>query len=248
MSLQIGMRLRSIGLPRHEEDTVPGEGEAEGILQAALDLGIRLFDTAASYGPSEERLGLFMDQMSLERRQALTIATKFGAHFDPDKNEVYYDHRYDALCRSLDISLDRLEMIDILHLQGTTEELLDDPELEKALAYARVAGIPILGACVDDVDTALKVAEDPRFDAIQVAYNLGENDMGPAIDAAAEAGKLVYITRPYADGQLAPDPLAAFADILGHGFHGAVLTGTRSPAHLAFNVSAFRIVVSTRDA
>src|SRR6478609_6925037 len=49
--------------------------ECRGVVHAALDAGITLFDTADSYGASEERLG----ELLAGRRDDVLIATKFGS-------------------------------------------------------------------------------------------------------------------------------------------------------------------------
>lgn len=54
------------------------ERDAEALVDAALALGITLFDTAPSYGPSEERLG-----RTLERhRDRVVLSTKVGYGVD----------------------------------------------------------------------------------------------------------------------------------------------------------------------
>jgi aryl-alcohol dehydrogenase-like predicted oxidoreductase len=244
----MGLRLKSISRPRTEEDALPSEESIVELLNSALDLGIRLFDTAPAYADSEILLGEFLDGLSAERRSAITISTKFGEHWDGTAVEPYVDHSYDALSRSLDESLARLGKVDILQLHKTTEAVLGSPDLDKALAFARVAGIQKLGAVVEDVDTALLVAEDPRFDLVQFTYHFDDRSMQPALETAALAGKEIMIRNAYADGRFAVDPLAAYAVILQTRFDGAILTGTRSPQHLAFNMAALRMVLATREA
>ncbi len=69
------------------------EQEAIAIIEAALKLGIRYFDTAASYGPSEDYLGKVLPSY----RSQVLIATK------TDKRD------YDAAWRELEQSLKRLQ-------------------------------------------------------------------------------------------------------------------------------------------
>jgi aryl-alcohol dehydrogenase-like predicted oxidoreductase len=51
------------------------QSEAVAIIEKALDLGIRYFDTAASYGPSEDYLGAVLPS----HRQQIFLATKTAA-------------------------------------------------------------------------------------------------------------------------------------------------------------------------
>ncbi|MDJ0732279.1 MAG: aldo/keto reductase [Crocosphaera sp.] len=69
------------------------EKEAIALIEAALQLGIRYFDTAASYGPSEDYLGKVLPSY----RSQVFIATK------TDKRD------YDGAWRELEQSLQRLQ-------------------------------------------------------------------------------------------------------------------------------------------
>ena len=110
-SVQLGLGLIGIGKPwGHAPAPVPSESEAIALLESAFDLGIRYFDTAPSYGDgvSEERLGRFLKRMPAGQRSQVTVATKFGEHWDRAAGAPYADHSFDALRRSLDESLARL--------------------------------------------------------------------------------------------------------------------------------------------
>ncbi|MBN3456609.1 aldo/keto reductase [Mycobacterium sp. DSM 3803] len=82
-----GPEVSAIGLGFMSFRTGAGpddEKQAKDIVDAAIDLGITLFDTADIYGPefSETLLGKAIEG----RRDALTIATKFGNRLDRDSN------------------------------------------------------------------------------------------------------------------------------------------------------------------
>lgn len=82
-----GPEVSAIGLGFMSFRTGAGpddEKQAKDIVDAAIDLGITLFDTADIYGPefSEILLGKAIEG----RRDALTIATKFGNRLDRDSN------------------------------------------------------------------------------------------------------------------------------------------------------------------
>src|SRR6185295_18171863 len=55
-------------------DESMGEVQAGALLNAALDLGITLVDTARGYGLSEERIGTHL----AHRRQEFVLSTKVG--------------------------------------------------------------------------------------------------------------------------------------------------------------------------
>ncbi|ACK72673.1 aldo/keto reductase [Gloeothece citriformis PCC 7424] len=69
------------------------EGDAIAILERAFDLGIRYFDTAANYGPSEERIGKALSS----HRQEIILATKTSSR------------NRDSAWRDLEQSLQRLQ-------------------------------------------------------------------------------------------------------------------------------------------
>ena len=107
------------------------DDDAQAVLQAAWDGGVRYFDTSPLYGLglSETRLNRFLRG---KPREDYVLSTKigrlfrvttpdkrdgFGKWFDvPSRNEVY-DYGYDAVMRSLDFSLERLGInrVDILY-------------------------------------------------------------------------------------------------------------------------------------
>jgi D-threo-aldose 1-dehydrogenase len=104
--------------------------EAQAVLQAAWDSGVRYFDTAPLYGlgMSERRVGNFLRGknrddyiLSTKAGRVLKVCppeqkTGIGKFFDtPDRREVY-DYSYDGVMRSFEASFERtgLDRFDIL--------------------------------------------------------------------------------------------------------------------------------------
>lgn len=111
-----------------------GDAEAAGAVRAALQAGIRYFDTAPHYGfgLSEKRLGAALAEC--DPRQTAIVSTKVGRRLDPvppgtdlsaarqafvspEPVESVFDYSYDAVMRSHEASLKRLrrDRIDILY-------------------------------------------------------------------------------------------------------------------------------------
>ncbi len=67
------------------------EKQAEDLVDAAIDLGVTLFDTADIYGP--EFSEILLGRAIKGRRDALTIATKFGNTLDRATNSRPLDGR-----------------------------------------------------------------------------------------------------------------------------------------------------------
>ena len=100
------------------------EVDAQQILQAAWDGGIRYYDTSPfyGYGKSEHRLGTFLRQ---QPRDEFVVSTKVGRVFRPpaDPRQVdptfwadslpfdfSFDYSYDGIMRSFEDSLQRLSL------------------------------------------------------------------------------------------------------------------------------------------
>ena len=106
------------------------EQTAQETLQAAWDVGVRLFDTSPFYGngKSEHRVGHFLRQ---QPRDEFVLSTKVGRVFRPVRNSAEFenggflgalpfeftvDYSYDGIMRSYEDSLQRLSLpsIDLL--------------------------------------------------------------------------------------------------------------------------------------
>lgn len=253
-SVELGCGLVAIGRPWGTTAKVPSETDAIDFLQSAYDSGIRFFDTAPSYGLSEERLGHFLDTLTPQQRTEVIVATKFGEHWDKSQEAPYTDHSLEALKRSLDNSKRLLGQIAILQLHKATPELLNDSDIHEALDYAMELGIPKLGVSVSDPATAEAAIADPKFSVLQLPYNASSPIFQEVIHHAEAAGKELLINRPFQMGRISanstPDnkrqlAIDAFRFILQEDFNGVVLTGTSNSHHLQENIEAFNKARST---
>lgn len=251
--IEFGLGLLTIGKSWGERPRpIPSPSEAGSFLDEALRLGVRVFDTAPSYGDSEEKFGHWLSTLDPAVRANLFVATKFGEHWDKQRNEPFDDHSRDALVRSLDRSLTRLGRIDLLQVHKTTPAVLESSTLDDALSEARRAGILHLGASVREEVSARMAIADPRFSQLQFPYNLDDPRFSEIIDEATAAGKFVWTNRPLKMGALVganatPDELTrCFGFVLAKRSTGAVLCGTASANHLRANLMAFRQAVNAR--
>src|ERR1022692_788872 len=169
--VEFGLGLIGIGKPwGFAHPQVPDVRQALTLLERAFALGVRYFDTAPSYGVSEERLGRFLAALTPGERSALRIATKFGEHWDAAKGEPFVDHSLDALKRSLDGSVARLGRIDVLQLHKTTTRVLASDDLARAWEYAAALGITAIGASVSDVESAALAIASAAYSVLQLPY------------------------------------------------------------------------------
>jgi aryl-alcohol dehydrogenase-like predicted oxidoreductase len=70
-----GLVVSTVGLGTNNLGMKLDEAQSKAVVDAAFDHGITLFDTADSYGASEERLGRLLEG----RRDDVVLATKFGS-------------------------------------------------------------------------------------------------------------------------------------------------------------------------
>jgi len=237
--VRLGLGLIGIGRPwPTDRDTVCPEGQAFGLLDAAVQLGIRFFDTAAAYGTSEAVLGRFLATLPAQIRRETTVATKCGEIWPSTPGHVP-DHSVDALSASLERSLGLLEQIDLLQLHKCTVADLRDDKLLSWLTGLRSAGVVgAIGVSVSTVDAITEALAVAELDAIQFPGNVERREFVDMLRGRNSAA-LPLVNRPMASGALAGaagNPFRFHHETLTR---AVVLTGTRSPEHLAANARLF---------
>ena len=257
--IQFGLGLISLGRSwGFVEKPLPSPKEAHVFLQHAVEAGVSVFDTAPSYGRSEELFGQFLFTLDSATLNRLTIMTKCGEHWDPAQNGPYTDHSYDALCRSIDQSLGRLPRIDLLQIHRPTPEVLRDSELLRVLEYARSCRIRAFGVSVSDLKSATIAVESDLYSHLQFPFSSSNLQFEPIFGLANRYGKQVLVNRPLgmgehlysSDGRYRGQAalVAAYRLILQQSFSGAVLTGTTSVAHLREDLQVFHLAERERSA
>lgn len=247
----LGCGLISIGRPWGTTPNVPSETQALQFLSSAYEQGIRFFDTAPSYGTSEEVLGKFLMTLTDAERDGVTVATKFGETWDEELQAGHTDHTYDSLTTSLNRSLELLGKVDIIQLHRTTPELLISTDVRRAFDYAESLGIDQKGisANIDEVLEAVTTGE--TYSHLQIPYNQDPRNASftKFMRPIEQGGKFIIINRPFQMGDIATNNtkdkpsrfIEAFSHILKTEFDGVVLTGTSNPQHLIENIEAFSL-------
>lgn len=120
----------------HKMDTV-------ALIAQALSAGVEFFDTAPFYGDgeAERRLGFTLSASDLP----VFVSTKAGTLKDGSRWRK--DFAPDAIERSLDDSLSRLEQVDALFLHGPAPEDLSDALLAKLQSLKSDGRIRFVGVC-----------------------------------------------------------------------------------------------------
>ncbi|WP_374944756.1 aldo/keto reductase [Sphingomonas sp.] len=172
---------------------------AKATIHRALDLGIRLFDTAALYGDgaNEELLG-----RTLGGRGDVFVVTKFGLEVQGDS--LVRDSAPAAMRRSVDTSLRRLrrDRIDLL-LQHRPDPLVPDEEvaaMARDLVQAgKVAEFGLSGTPVDRIG---RFTGTVRVAAVQNELSIAAPDRAGDAAAADRFGAMLMGHSPLGRGLL----------------------------------------------
>jgi aryl-alcohol dehydrogenase-like predicted oxidoreductase len=182
----------------------PGD-EAESIatINAALDLGVTLLDTADMYGPftNEELVG----RAIANRRDEVVLATKFGIvrTEDPTVRSIRGDAAY--VRQACDASLSRLGVDHIdLYYQHRTDTGVPIEETVGAMAELVADGkVGHLGLSEAAPDTLQRASAVHPIAALQSEWSLWSRDVeGGVIDTARRLGIGIVAYSPLGRGFL----------------------------------------------
>ncbi len=179
------------------------DDEAEDMLEACWENGVRYFDTSPFYGMglSERRLGHFLNG---KPPQDYLLSTKMGRLLKPDasvdskgnwKGDLNFSYHFDYTAagtrRSIEDSLQRLGVpkIDIVYIHDLTPGMLGD-DWRESLEVARKGAMPELsrmreegiighwGMGVNNIETCLAAMEssDPDVMLQATKYNLMDHE------------------------------------------------------------------------
>jgi aryl-alcohol dehydrogenase-like predicted oxidoreductase len=217
-----GLVVSVVGLGTNNLGMKLDDAGSREVVHAALDEGITLFDTADSYGASEERLGALLEG----KRDDVVIATKFGS--DVRRRGLSNGEDWGArgsrryIRRAVESSLRRLrtDWIDLYQLHRPdpatpieeTLSALDD--LVRAGKVRYLGSSNFTGGQVADAEWTARTRGLERFVSAQNEYNWLdrgiEADLVPALEQYG-IGLLPYfplasglLTGKYKRGEAAP--------------------------------------------
>ncbi|GAA0331173.1 aldo/keto reductase [Micropruina glycogenica] len=195
------------------------EDQTKAVVDAAIEQGITLFDTADSYGDgaSEELLGRALGT----RRESVLVATKFGmGDHDAEHFGAHGSRRY--VRRAVEASLRRLgtDYIDLYQLHRPDPITPIDETLDAMSDLVTEGKVRYLGSSnlsawqVADADWVARTAGYHRFVSAQNEYSLynraAEDELVPACERFG-IGLLPYfplayglLTGKYRRGEAAP--------------------------------------------
>ena len=152
------------------------DNESVATIQAFLDAGGSLLDTADMYGPftNEELVGLAI----AGRRDDVVLATKFGNERRPDGSWVGINGSPDYVRAACDASLQRLGVDHIdLYYQHRVDKTVPIEETVGAMAELVQAGkVRHLGLSEASADTVRRAHAVHPITALQTEYSLWERE------------------------------------------------------------------------
>lgn len=182
-----------------------GARATEKVLLAALDGGVRHFDTAPFYadGEAERRLGAALRNFG----EAVFVSTKTGTRRRLAQPALK-DFSKEAIRRDVEASLKRLgrERLDLLYLHGPSAE-------EQTLGFETIARlkeegkVALAGVCAEGEGLSRAVAAE-GVDVVMGVYNLFYRAHAPIFARAKAKGLGVVAVAPLAQGLYNPALLA----------------------------------------
>lgn len=197
------------------------ESQAVSTIRRAHQVGVKLFDTAPLYGlgKSETRMGKGLQGAN---RDSYVLATKVGRMLVPDETAAQgeyintppvradFDYSYDAVMRSHEASLRRLnlERLDILHIHDPDDHWEDVmrgayPALHKLREQGAIRAI---SAGMNQPEMLTRFAQEADFDCFLLAscYTLLVHTALPELFPVCLRKRIgVIIGAPYNSGILA---------------------------------------------
>lgn len=169
------------------------EDQALSLVSTALDSGITFFDTGFNYGYAEERLGRCLSIMfrgGYWKREDIIIQTKGCETLNTDGSYGRNDYSPDWIKRSVEISLERLQVdyIDMYALHGAKPDVLSDELFSLFEDLKRQKIIRAYGACGVSDEFGYWIAEQKCFDYIMMTYNYAEARRNALIDKLFDSG------------------------------------------------------------
>lgn len=205
-----GLRVSALGLGAAQlgRDDV-SERDAERIVATALERGVNLFDTARSYGLSEERLGRALRG----RRDAAVIATKGGYGIDG-----VAEWTGPCITAGVDAALARLatDRIDVFFLHSCPVDVLARGDVIEALGRCVDSGKVRAAGYSGENEALAWAVRSGRFHVIETSVNLcDQRGLDGAVREAAEKGLGVIAKRPLANAawRFAERPVGDYAEV-----------------------------------
>lgn len=195
------MELRGPGAAIRNGRPIP-PGQAEKVLNVALDSGINFIDTSIDYGQSEALIG----ESISHRRQEYFLASKCGCNVDTKSVEAGTGERHiytrENIVAGVNQSLSRMktDFLDLLQFHGGPPDEQRDEAIQAMLDLRREGKARFIGVSTELPQIASFI-ESGYFDAFQFPYSALEQEHEPVLDQAAQANAGTIIRGGIARGE-----------------------------------------------
>ena len=171
------------------------EGDVQRLLNAALDAGLNVIDTAECYGTSEELIGKTVSH----RRGDYHLFTKVGhPHGMESATNLTPDSILESIQRSL--RLLKTDLLEIVHLHSCSEAVLKKGDAITALQTARERGYTRFIGYSGDGTAARYAIETGAFDSLQTSVSVADQEaIDLTIPRAREKEMGIIAKRPIAN-------------------------------------------------
>ena len=184
-----GLEVSAIGLGCMGMSDVYGPSDEAAnlrVLNAALDMGINLLDTADIYGMgANERL---LSQVLKTRRAEIVLATKFGQVRSPDGALLGINGAPEYVRAACDASLERLgvEHIDLYYQHRVDPQVAIEETVGAMAELVKAGKVLHLGLSESSAKTLRRAARVHPISALQSEYSLWSRDLEATILPACE--------------------------------------------------------------
>ena len=189
------------------------DGRSISLLRQAQETGINYFDTADTYGSGKGET-LLADAFG-HMRDEIVISTKIGYDFYNNterrgQQARPQDWSEDFIRFALEQSLGRLDTdyIDFLQLHNTKMDAVENDELfglmERFVEEGKIRAYGVaLGPKIGWLDEGVKAIQERELSAVQMIYNVLEQDPGrELIEAGRETDTSLVVRVPHSSGML----------------------------------------------
>jgi 1-deoxyxylulose-5-phosphate synthase len=193
---QISFGTVSLGVPygigvKNKTDMV-SQQEAIKLLQSAQEKGINFYDTARSYGNSEEIIG----KAFKNKREQIVLATKCGYFLDKQGNIYPKAELKKTFEQSIAKSLKALQTdyIDLYmsHI-GSRQVINNNDVMDVMLKFKQQGLAKALGISTYTYEETVDAIDNEVWDVIQLPFNLMNQEHSKLFDYAVKKGKGIVV-------------------------------------------------------
>ncbi len=203
-AVRLGREVSVIGLGTWQLGADWGdvtEADAAAVLQAAVEQGVTMFDTADVYGDgrSESIIGTFL---AAHPELDIFVATKFGRRV-AQQAEFYTAENFRTWVDRSRANL-RMDTLDLVQLHCPPSEVIESDVVFEAMdALVADGSIAHYGVSVETSAQALTAIARPHVASVQIVLNAFRlKPLDEVLPAALEAGVAIIARVPLASGLL----------------------------------------------